>query len=402
MDSSALQTVLDQRLRGVIRTNGSNGPGAVALVVGPEGILAQASLGDLGLDSPVGLGSLSKSFTSRVLLSLVDRGLVKIDDEVARYIPNARVLPGTTLQNLAQHISGIRADGSLAADRKFRYSNVNYYLLGQVIEQVTKQPFRSVVYQAVLEPLGIEQINQCVSSYTYFFGGQIPSFEPSDFHSDPWISYAAGGVCMSARDAARYIQAYLDGTCNIERFIGESVELVSAEHDPAFGSRAKYGLGWAVRNSPAGQRVVFHTGKLPGFTTMFAVLPDQQRGVIILTNYGDFLVGTPAIEEVGEHIVAAVASGNMEYRVPSVGHQVAKARLRNLVGFGFYLVFCGFVSRRMPAWLSAGLAVVVPVTLRMVVRTPLRWIGRFVPDLASVLGCGSAILLWGAVRKRRR
>ena len=128
------------------------------------------------------LASISKTITAITMLQLVEEGLVGLDDPVGALVankvgiatPNASVA-GITVRRLLTHTTGFaqyesiffrnqvascEEAAALALGRSlsgggFRYSNMNYCVLGLLIEHLTGEPYEQVVYERLLTPLGI-------------------------------------------------------------------------------------------------------------------------------------------------------------------------------------------------------------------------------------------------------
>ena len=130
------------------------------------------------------IASISKMFTAVAVMQLVDEGLIKLDEPFAAQLG----LPGpfadprigfVTVRQLLSHTSGFRASKNLFFGRgveswqqaallgfaqslqsepgtDFQYSNMNYCLLGVLLEHVTGEPFESVIRERVLRPAGID------------------------------------------------------------------------------------------------------------------------------------------------------------------------------------------------------------------------------------------------------
>ncbi|MDX1960444.1 MAG: serine hydrolase domain-containing protein [Leptospiraceae bacterium] len=130
----------------------------------------------------VPLASVSKPFTALAIMKLVDDGLLDWNDPVANYIPQMRKfkLGGKSIKikHLLTHTSGIPYAGKLTqvsfsvngkkfllpaqthiAGAKFQYSNLNYRLLGSIIESANDDTFANSMKTLVFDPLGIEKYN---------------------------------------------------------------------------------------------------------------------------------------------------------------------------------------------------------------------------------------------------
>lgn len=175
------------------RHRGGGSPGLVYAVHTRDGIAAYRGFGRYddtgnlpGADTAFRVASCTKSFTAAVVVILRDRGLLGLDDVVARYVPALSRLrvstpdsPRITVRMLLTMSAGLPTDNewadrqeSLSAagfhamlragfrfthtpDTAFEYSNLGYALLGQVIEAVTGRSYIEVVSTELLGPLGL-------------------------------------------------------------------------------------------------------------------------------------------------------------------------------------------------------------------------------------------------------
>lgn len=136
------------------------------------------------VDTKFRLGSLTKQFTAASILLLEERGKLKLDDPVKKYLPEAPAdWDKVTIYNLLTHTSGIAnmtefdnfkevmrktwTPAELIADfrdkpldfqpgEKFHYSNSGYVVLGAVIEKVAGIPYAQFLQDNILTPLGLK------------------------------------------------------------------------------------------------------------------------------------------------------------------------------------------------------------------------------------------------------
>ena len=166
-------------------------PGAVMGVWDPDGEVAFHEAGDANLETgqPMSrdlyfqIGSVTKTFTATAVLMLVDDGLVSLDDSVEDWFPGL-VSTGEdiTVKNLLQMRSGLEqyeknpamitkmlsepnyqfspeelvayADGTaFEPDTAFDYNNVNYIILGMILEKATGSAYHEVIQEMILDPL---------------------------------------------------------------------------------------------------------------------------------------------------------------------------------------------------------------------------------------------------------
>jgi uncharacterized protein YbbC (DUF1343 family)/CubicO group peptidase (beta-lactamase class C family) len=163
-------------------------PGAVVLVGRGDRILYQKAIGNravapsvepMTLDTIFDLASLTKVVvTTTSVMMLVEQGRIRLSDRVASYIPGfERYGKGDiTVRHLLTHVSGLRPDVDLAelwmgyetaiglavdevpASRpgeRFVYSDINFFLLGDIVQRVSGLPLDRFARERIFEPLGM-------------------------------------------------------------------------------------------------------------------------------------------------------------------------------------------------------------------------------------------------------
>jgi uncharacterized protein YbbC (DUF1343 family) len=301
-------------------------PGAVVLVVRKGKVAFRKAYGQRQIqpqseamtpDSIFDLASLTKPMaTATAILLLIERGKLHLDDHVATHLP-AFAKQGKdrlTVEQLLLHTSGLPAgnpvrdydDGRVKAmekindlrllaepGKRFVYSDLNFILLGELVEKLTGSPLDVFCRNNIFEPLGLRD--------TMFRPGKDLSarMAPTERANDHWLrgevhdprarrmSGVAGhaGLFGTADDLAVYSRMILDGGTYIDNRIlsPESVRLMTQPRRVPGGQRA---LGWDVRtrySSNRGERFggFGHTG----FTgTSLWIDPPSRTAVIVLTN----------------------------------------------------------------------------------------------------------------------
>lgn len=284
-------------------------------------------------DTPFATGSVAKLFTWTAVMQLVERGEIDLDTDVNRYLdfelPAAFGAP-VTVRDLMAHTPGFEdypmiglfsrdaenlpdLGDALAARVPQRiwapgvesaYSNYGSALAGYVVERVSGVPFARYVEREILEPLGMTR-----SSFRQPLPpdlaevaarGYVPDVEEgwSD-GGDAYVSLApAGGMVMSAVDAARFMLAHLEGGALDEARI-LAPETTERMHTTLFRNVAAlpgnaHGFWESERH---GERIVHHGGDTQVFHTYLALLPDRGVGVYFATNA---VGGAPLREDLWE------------------------------------------------------------------------------------------------------
>lgn len=269
------------------------------------------------------LASMSKQHTAIAIMTLMERGLLDIDDTVfgkggimeEEFGDNmSRAWKNITLRDLLSHSSGIAQDcifpsvsgysGMTVEQRiarlletqatpgyeigRFSYNNSNFGILGRVVETVSGMDFMEFLKKEVYGPIGIEDIyagknemydardNECVY---YGQDGKNP------YGNDVEAGVAAGGVIAST-PALMKLMAHLDsGTKVPDIFKEETLKLMyTAKEGMKTSSGAlwdRYGLGWRVNYPDIKSWRAYHGGTLAGVCTIWALSESNVNGVIL-------------------------------------------------------------------------------------------------------------------------
>jgi D-alanyl-D-alanine carboxypeptidase len=308
-------------------------PGVSATIIWPDGRTWTGVNGwaDVKRHVPVApttafsVGSVSKTFLAALILQLVDEGRVALDDPVLRWLPTARVPGGATIRELLDHTSGVydffsnpAIDTAILADRRrawtparalgyvqspycpagtcWHYSNSNYVLLGQIVQQVTGNPVAAELRRRFLGPLrlvrtfvqGAEAARGTVAtSYDVTGSGsslrtvsQADGTAISPFTSVVTAAGSAGAIAATSRDLAVWARRLYGGAVLEPESL---VAMLDVSHSLSVGSALAYGLG-AEEVWLGGRLTVGHNGRLIGAGASMRYLPDSGFSVAIVTN----------------------------------------------------------------------------------------------------------------------
>jgi CubicO group peptidase (beta-lactamase class C family) len=275
--------------------------------------------------TPFFIGSLTKSFTALAVMRLVEAGRIELDAPIQRYLPWFRVADPEasarmTVRHLLNQTSGlpmapglanladlddrpdaaerqVRALSTLRLSRplgsKFEYSNLNYNVLGLIIEAASGEPYSDYIQRQIFEPLEMSHSytsqdaarqHDLAMGHRYWFGRSCPTPD----RLIPSGSLASGQLISSAEDMAHYLIAYLNGGRYGEvQVISESglAELLhpAAEINEMGRSFGAYAMGW-ISQEFGGAKIVSHSGIVPDFGASMALVPEQQKGLVLLYN----------------------------------------------------------------------------------------------------------------------
>jgi CubicO group peptidase (beta-lactamase class C family) len=197
----------------------------------------------------------------------------------------------------------------------FEYSNLNYNLLGLVIEAASGEPYSDYVQNHIFDPLEMrhsytskaaaKQNNLAVGHQSWF---SIPIPVPD--LPMPGGSLPAGMLISSAEDMGRYLIAHLNGgSCGEAQILSPEgiAELHRGEVEAIeMGvSAGQYGMGWYIEQQDQ-TRVDSHSGMMPDFYAYVALLPEQKKGVVLLVNVNHFTMQL-TLTEIGTGVLRLIA-----------------------------------------------------------------------------------------------
>lgn len=288
------------------------GPGVAVLVARGDELLVQTARGQASIELGVPLkpeqrfrlGSVTKQFAAALLLKLIDEGKAKLDDPLAKYLPDYPNGAAITLSMLLNHTGGmksytgirgymhnpIRRDLStqeLIAEFKdqpvdfapgsaWAYNNSGYVLVGAVIEAITGKPWwngLSALKSPVFYPAADQLIPGHASGYTLAAGGRVA---PAGLLSMTQ-PHAAGALVGDLQALWRWNQQLHEGG-----FLQpDSYRRMTTPEGPAVANHYGYGIGVGTLR---GERLLSHGGGIHGFISMLQYLPKQRITVALLRN----------------------------------------------------------------------------------------------------------------------
>lgn len=268
------------------------------------------------------LGSTTKAFTALGILLLEYQGKLSIRDSVVEYIPWFHVTyngedADITIEQLLDHASGIpqrtmydfpvgssrdllektvRLTEDLELDSapgtEFQYANMNYELLGYIIEKVTGEYFEDFMQDSILTPLGM-------THSTFYQSEAIASGDLAQGYSQFFFGYreydaprfqgclADGWLITSTEDMSIWLNDQLD-TSNAPGIYKELIERSHTidEYNTTIassysGKDVYYNCGWYIVEDGS---AFYHNGTNPNYTSRIIMLPEIDRAVFAVSN----------------------------------------------------------------------------------------------------------------------
>jgi serine-type D-Ala-D-Ala carboxypeptidase/endopeptidase len=318
---------------------GKQGVGMVVGIVDPKGrrVIAWGTLekGDkrtLDGDTVFEIGSMTKVFTSLVLMDMAQRGEVSVTDPVAKYLPAGVKMPERngkviTLQDLSTQSSGLPrlpsnlkpkdpanpyADYSVAQlygflsgyqltrdpGEKYEYSNLGAGLLGHALALRARMDYEAMVRTRICDPLRMTntRVTLTPEMNARLAPGHDASLSPVPNWDLPTLA-GAGALRSTANDLLIFLAANLGYT---KTALSAAMEREVSIRRPTGDPQMEIAYAWHVLTRD-GKSVIWHNGGTGGYRTFMGYDPKSRVGVVVLSN-----TSTPAgPDDIGFHLLNA-------------------------------------------------------------------------------------------------
>ena len=282
--------------------------------------------------------SITKTMTGIAIMQLRDRGLLKLDDPIVRYVPElARVhnsfgdTGAITLRHLMSHSAGFRGgtwpwrdqewqpfeppgwaqleamlpytDVQFRPGSRFRYSNPGIVYLGQVIERLSGEDYEVYVDKNILRPLGMHASYFDRTpphllphrSHSYYIRKGKGKRTPAPFDVETGVTVSNGGLNAPLPDMAKYVAFLLgDPARQGEYDLILKRSSIDEMWQPQISAGEDFTQGRMARTTQSGLsffidrtntvRIVGHNGDQNGFRAYLSLCPDQRVGSLLAFN----------------------------------------------------------------------------------------------------------------------
>jgi D-alanyl-D-alanine carboxypeptidase len=335
----ALKQALDQELTAM------ECPGAlVGILVGDkEPTVYALGVADVDTKAPMQrdfhmrVASVTKLFVGTAILLLADEGKLSLDDPISKYVDNVPGGDKITLRQLGNNTSGLfntienkdfqaiivkeprrpwtaeeilhyaftQPSYHAPEEKKFRYSNTNSVLLGEVLKKVTGQSYADFINEHIIKPLGLKETG-------FIADADVPPPASSSYRNgypDKWLGYgkvfynvtgyssswtgAAGNMYSTVDDLLAAGKALTTG-----KLLSEESRHVLTDWVPTGYENVRYGFCLGERDGWVG-----HTGDVPGYSNFLAYFPDKDTTVVTLSNLSNNADGTSPAERLRDIVI---------------------------------------------------------------------------------------------------
>ena len=255
------------------------------------------------------IASLTKQFTAVAVMQLVEEGKLSLDDTIDKYFPSYKYGKKITVKNLLTMTAGIKdyinKDGdtntyaynesqleykvsaensakknkkavmdwildqelNFEPDEKYMYSNSAYFLLGDIIEQVSEK----YIKENILKPSGMMN--------TGFEGTDKLAVGYQDIYDNAWtlypgVGYSATSLTSNVPDLLKWV----DALCTNKLISEKSFKEMTTPY------KGNYGYGFVVSKD---SNMISHTGKIDKYNAALAFTKDENQIYIALSNYSN-------------------------------------------------------------------------------------------------------------------
>lgn len=259
-------------------------------------------------DTVFELASLTKQFTAALIMQLQQNGMLTVDDSAATYLPSFGFPHEITIRMLLNHTSGLadytnfpafqqwyltgvseatvltaiqQAPLQFTPGTQYAYSNSNYFVLGSIIEAVTKQSYEANLTQHIIQPLAMTSTYYelppaalAATGYSMVNSGTVAP-PPASRSS----LFAAGAISSDVGDMLVWDQALYSGT------IVTPASFKEMTTPSPFTDQSGYSYGFGLDlGTYQGRPVALHTGYINGFLAYNVIFLDNGFNLVLLMN----------------------------------------------------------------------------------------------------------------------
>ena len=276
------------------------------------------------------IGSHTKSITATAMAMLIDEGLTDWEKPIREYIPEFKLKDPlaserATIKDVMSHTTGLPhhqfafmnsewnykdifkrlpyLDPLFDFRAKHKYSNLNYFIVTKIIEELSGKTYFSFVKDRIFSPLGMKNTNFSInetyklSDYTKGYKESENGFIEEEYIDLQYISAGAGSVNSCLEDMSKWIQFHLNkGKVNGKELISEKTlsnlyiqqkldfnPFVAIISEKNYFTNYGFALGWWNLDY-RGTKIIQHYGTGPGLLFNGGFLPYNNIGFVIFSN----------------------------------------------------------------------------------------------------------------------
>jgi CubicO group peptidase (beta-lactamase class C family) len=261
-------------------------------------------------ETVIKISSISKQFFTTAILKLMEDGKLDIKDSIHKYFPDApESWRPITIKHLMSHTSGLKSESPTYDDfkrqpnidiiksaynlpldfktgEKFQYCNIGYFMLAEIITQVSGMSWQDYIRSALFMPAGM------INTYPTDFYQIIPNRANGYMHKKDTLINAtpmlairpSGGFLSTSSDMILWDKVLREKNIILKK---ENWELLWQPFIKIYdNSKSKdyYGFGWCIEEQNSKHKIIWHDGVNTGFRSVYARFVNDDLSIIIMTN----------------------------------------------------------------------------------------------------------------------
>lgn len=250
------------------------------------------------------IGSVTKQFTAACIMQLAEQGKLSLDDKLSKYITDYPKGDSVTIHMLLNHTSGIKnytdmpafwpkavlpmvpdsmiaifknAPYDFSPGSKWKYSNSGYFLLGYIIEKVSKTSYGDYLLKNVIQKIGLKNTNLDRNDSILVYRAKGYSKDESGWQNAMFISmdgpFSAGAMFSTVHDLQEWMKALMENKV----VSPASVQKMTTAY------MNNYGYGLTIDSLGTHKRIG-HSGGIPGFVSNLGYFPAEDAYVVVISN----------------------------------------------------------------------------------------------------------------------
>ena len=258
------------------------------------------------------LASISKQFFATAIMKLQEDGKLTTEDFVHKYFPDApQAWKDIQIKHLLSHTSGLKREApaydnyKIQSDlaviksayplpldyktgEKYQYCNLGYFILAEIVSQVSGMPWQEYIRQKLFQPAGMS--NTYLTEFHPVIANRASGYRHSGdtlFNAEPMIGIRpSGGFLSTTSDMIKW-DAIVTSQSNIlkkENWVKLWQPFISTSSKA--GSNSFYGFGWMIDEHKR-HKTISHSGSNIGFKTFYSRFVNDRLSIIVLTNEND-------------------------------------------------------------------------------------------------------------------
>ena len=256
------------------------------------------------------VGSISKVFTSLMLVKMIEEGQLTLDAPIQQFFEEPlNVKDSILIKQLANHHSGMkRIPASLiwqafwnssnpykkfspedlddylhhsmkldhTPGHKYAYSNLGAGVLGHILGKIVNASYEELLQEYVTQPLNMERTSTEPEQWPRLLvDGKNAEGETVPYWELPGMP-AAGAIASNAEDMSRFAQYYLRDS--------SQAKALQLKETRKINDNMSIALGWHILHQVANHPVFWHNGGTGGFRSSMVVDTMEQKALVLLSN----------------------------------------------------------------------------------------------------------------------